>query len=120
MSLVTFDDDAAFEWVVEQVECQRRTSCETRPQARAAAAQAIGIAPGTVENIDRGRLKGLRSWVRDRIQDHKIKSLEAEFVRIERELAITRRCGSRASAEQIRKACAARDAIQAFLDEERR
>ncbi len=79
MSLITFDDEAAFDWVVDQVECQRRTKCDTRPAARAAAARDIGIAPGTVANIDRNRRKSLQSWVRDKIRTHKINWLRAEW-----------------------------------------
>jgi DNA gyrase/topoisomerase IV subunit A len=111
MTTAVFDDAAAREWVVDEIERARR-SCESRPDARRAVAHSIGIAPGTVENIDRDRLKGLRAWVRDKIHAHKIRCLEAEAARMVHELARARSGFSRASEDEIR-------AVETALEEGR-
>lgn len=118
MSVATFDDDAAREWVVDQVKA-RRPAHKDKPSTRIALADEIGLAPGTIENIERERHKGLRGWMRDRIQAHKIKWLEAEFARIEQELALARRYGTRASPGEMRSAQASLEEIGAILERER-
>jgi hypothetical protein len=118
MSVATFDDDAAREWVVDQVKA-RRPAHKDKPSTRIALADEIGLAPGTIENIERERHKGLRGWMRDKIQAHKIQWLEAEIARLHDELEKTRRGGSRASPKQIHKARSLLDEMAALLERER-
>ncbi len=98
MDTATFDDESASKWVVEQVERMRRSGrsdCDNRPDARVAVARDIGISPGTVENIDRKRLRrSLQTIIRDKIQEHKIRFLEAEIRRNMNELERARKTGS--------------------------
>jgi hypothetical protein len=110
-----FDDDAARDYVVKQVEA-RRPSYRSKAEARDELADEIGVSRGTLYNIWRERSKGLRGLIRDKIHAHKLQWLEAEFVRIERELAVARHRGADASSREMQAVEASRREIRCALD----
>jgi len=116
MSAVAFDDETAREWVVGEVKREKLRSGAKKPEARRAVAGSIGIAPGTVENIERNRLKGLRGRVRDKIQTHKIRWFEQQLRWAIHELAIACRGHSSASDADIRGLTRAIEQAQARLE----
>lgn len=112
MPISAFDDVAAREWVLSAIRRESARSGLRKSLVRTAIAGRIGISSGTIENIERDRLKGLKSWVRDRIQDYAIRCIEKEIRLLSNELAIVsaRRCG--ADQGQMRAAHVALDNLQ--------
>lgn len=72
--------------------------------ARARLARRLGVPLGTLENIKRGRSKGVRGWVESRLRDAVISALEAEVRTLSHEIDIARRTGLGPSEDQIREA----------------
>lgn len=71
------------------------------PDVRKAIARKIGEAPGTVENIRRGRLKRLVEGTADKIRAALIRSLEAEIAHLTHQVEVLRQCGSRPDSDEI-------------------
>lgn len=69
----------------------RRTNDRTR--ARQNVARALGAAPGTIENLERNRLKRISGWLRDALRARVIRELESEIARLQHELAVHRQTG---------------------------
>lgn len=69
----------------------RRTN--DRARARRNVARALGVAPGTIENLQRNRLKRISGWLRDALRARVIRELEAEIVRLQHELAVHKQTG---------------------------
>ena len=76
--------------------------------ARRAVARRLGVSPGTVENIRRGRTKGVRAWIADRVANAVIREIENEIRGLSHELQCARQCGLRTGEGEI-------DEIQADL-----
>lgn len=70
----------------------RRTN-DDRPAARRQLARSFGVSPGTIENIQRGRLKRISGWLRDALRARVIRELEAEVVRLQHEISILKQTG---------------------------
>ena len=86
MNAVT-QDDLAQRWV-ERLE--RRTADllgVNRLQARRRVADRTGIPAGSLENIVRGRCKGVRAWIFDRLRAAALADLQREITAHEHELA---------------------------------
>ncbi|MGO4334975.1 hypothetical protein AB4037_08670 [Labrys sp. KB_33_2] len=90
-------DDAARSFV-ERIENLR---------GRDAAARAIGAGSGTLENIRRGRRKGISVGLFVRIQGAVIRELEKEIRTLEAEIAFAEQCGVGADNGEILAAQAA-------------
>lgn len=69
----------------------RRTG--NRMVARRRVAQAVGVSPGTIENLQRSRLKKISGWLRDALRARVIRELESEIVRLQHEIAVLRQTG---------------------------
>lgn len=70
----------------------RRSKC--RIVARKNLARAVGVSPGTIENLQRGRLKTIAGWLRDALRARVIRELEAEVVRLQHEIAVYYQTGT--------------------------
>lgn len=70
----------------------RRTG--DRIRARKNVARALGTSPGTIENLQRSRLKNVAGWLRDALRARVIRELESEIARLQHELAILHQTGS--------------------------
>lgn len=68
---------------------------------RPVVARRIGISPGTLENLRRGRLKDVRKGVFDSLRAGVIQELEAEMRRCEHELAVLRQIGTDPRSDEI-------------------
>ena len=64
-----------------------------RDRARCNVARAIGTSPGTIENLQRNRLKRISGWLRDALRARVIRELEAEIARLQHELAVHKQTG---------------------------
>jgi hypothetical protein len=69
----------------------RRT--KDRARARNNVARALGTAPGTIENLQRSRLKRISGWLRDALRARVIRELESEIARLQHELAVHKQTG---------------------------
>jgi hypothetical protein len=101
MTVVTFDDDRAREWLIKKEDDHVRETGRERIDVRAEIARHIGISPGTIENIRRGRFKSLKTAVRDAIQAFAVRGIEAEMVRLHNVLEVARQCGESPGSDAI-------------------
>lgn len=69
----------------------RRTG--DRVRARQNVARVLGTSPGTIENLQRGRLKRIAGWLRDALRARVIRELEAEVARLQHEIAVLHQTG---------------------------
>jgi hypothetical protein len=98
---------------LERIERERGAD---RDAARRTVARRIGIAPGTVENIARGRKKSVAGWIEAKIKDAAINALEQEMRRLECELAMVRGGGG-VSGDALASAAAALDRARELVNE---
>lgn len=89
---------------LERIERERGAD---RDAARRIVARRIGVAPGTVENIARGRKNTVAGWIEAKIRDAAINALESEMRRLEADLAMVRGGGSLVSDDAMASAAAA-------------
>jgi hypothetical protein len=60
------------------------------PAARKSIARRLNVSPGSLENIARQRLKGVRAWLYEKIRDEFLRDVEGEIGRLQHELDIAR------------------------------
>jgi len=84
--------------------------------ARKRVARRLGVLPGTLENIGKGRIKGIRNWVAQKIRQAVIREIEAEIARLQHELEMARRCGTRLDSELVGEIETHLAAVSALLD----
>lgn len=77
--------------VLERIESGRQGSLE---KARPRLAEKLGVAPGTLETLRRGRLKKIDGWLRDRIASLLMREIGAEISRLRNELETHLQIGS--------------------------
>lgn len=84
---------AAADIASTQAFSRRLTAAEARragvpeSMARTVVARREGIAPGTLENIERGRAKSVAGWIRDKLRAAVLREIEREIARLECERA---------------------------------
>ena len=83
---------------------ERERSGVSLPVARLAVARRTGIAAGTLENLRRGRIKGVRAWIFDKLHAALIAELEAEVARTEHEIVVLRASRKSVGPELLREA----------------
>ena len=74
------------------------------PDVRKAIARKIGEAPGTIENIRRGRIKRMVEGTTDKIKAALIRSIEGEIAHLSHEVEMLRRTGSPLDGDEILEA----------------
>ena len=74
---------------------------------RAHLARALGCAPGTLENLRRARLKGVRAALAERLSALLVRELAREIENLEHELAMARAGARRVDADAQRAAVSA-------------
>ena len=89
----------------------RRT--RDRARAREIVARSLGTSPGTIENLQRGRLKKIAGWLRDALRARVTRALESEIARLQHELSIHQSVGVDPSSHQ---ATAVRADLSAILE----
>lgn len=95
----------------------RRTN--DRVLARRNVARALGVAPGTIENLQRNRLKRISGWLRDALRARVIRELEAEIVRLQHELAVHKQTGVDPRSDQATAVRADLSAVLSVLGRDR-
>jgi hypothetical protein len=70
----------------------RRT--KDRVRARSNVARSLGTSPGTIENLQRNRLKRIAGWLRDALRARVVRELEAEVTKLQHEIAVLNQTGS--------------------------
>jgi len=108
---------AAREWVVAIEDHHARALKQPLPIARKHLARKVGIPPGTLENIRRGRLKGIRRGVAERLHDFMIRHLETEINKLANELELLIQSRKNNCATEIVAAQAAIAEARRLLDE---
>ena len=101
-------------WMEQQIALREAIS---RDAARPIVARAIGIAPGTIENIIKGRLKGLKGSVERAIDAALVRFLDRQRRCIEHELELAAARLGRGDRGVVGKAEAARDALVSLIEE---
>jgi len=94
-------DLQAQEWARSLEDRERARSSLPLQGARKIVARHLGIAPGTLENLRRGRIKGVRAELLERLRACVVGELETEIDRLNHELEMARAGGHRASAGEI-------------------
>lgn len=107
MSSIAYHDIRVRQWARDLEDRESLRSGQPLPVARKAVAQRAGVPAGTLENIRRNRVKGLRGWVRDRIQQLVVRELEAEIQRLNHELEIVLSCSAEPDGDAVITARAA-------------
>lgn len=92
MSNVAFDESAQ-RWatILEKTEAVRRGGSIS--EARPIVARRLGVAPGALERLRKGRVKGVRTWLYQRMRALVIEELHAEIRRQEHELFLAMQSG---------------------------
>jgi hypothetical protein len=102
-------DDQVRQWARDLENREAMRSNVSIPIARKAVAARAGVPAGTLENMRRGRVKGLRGWVRDRIQQLIVRELEAEIGKLTHELEMAVWRGAALGSDEIIAAKASLD-----------
>lgn len=100
MSSAALDQDAK-RWatVIEDGEARRlgRNIEEVRPIV----ANRLGVAPGTIERLRKGRVKGVKTWLYGRLRGLVIEELQREIHGLQHELFLARQSGVGAGDDAI-------------------
>lgn len=88
------------------IEGEKRRNSVNADEARNRVASRLGVAPGTLENLLLGRLKGVASYLRDRLRSAVIRQIEGEIKRLEHELAVARLSAQRPDDDEVASAAA--------------
>ena len=88
-------------------------------RARENVARALGTAPGTIENLQRNRLKRISGWLRDALRARVIRELESEIARLQHELAVHKQTGVDPRSDEATAVRADLSAILAVLGRDR-
>lgn len=119
MSSATYTDRAR-DWGDALEERERRKSGRTRAEARRRVAAQIGIAPGTLDNLHRGRLKNIAAHVYDRLRCLVISELQEEMAAHEHEIALLMAIGADPRDDEVAAARAGLRKIDTALAREAR
>lgn len=115
MSAVDYDQyQRAIDFMEREVSHRRAIPLK---QARPIIAREIGVAPGTIENIIRGRLKGLKGEVERAIDAALVRLLERQRRGIAHELELAAARLERGDSGVVARAEAARDALVSLIAE---
>lgn len=93
--------DAAQGWARELEDREARRTGMTVAEARKVVANRTTVAPGTLENLRKGRLKAVAAHVFERLRTGVIAELEAEVMRLEHELTVLRQTGSHPGSDEM-------------------
>lgn len=92
---------SARDWASALEEREQTRSGVSRPNARRSVARRIGVAPGSLENLCRGRSKGVRAYLYEAIRAAFIRECEHEMARLAHELEMARQAGLRSDSDEI-------------------
>ena len=81
-------------WALSIEDRERYRTGLSLPDARKAVARRIGVAPGTLENLRKGRVKRVALHVYQRLRAAVIRELQSEISRCTHELEMARQIGT--------------------------
>lgn len=84
---------------------------------RAMVARDMGLAPGTLENVRKGRTKGLRGWIERKIDEALVRALERRIAALSHELALAKARGVAGDRRAVGPLVAAREELAQLLAE---
>ena len=84
-------------------------------QARKNTARRIGASPGFLENLRRGRIKSIPSYLMQKIREAMIDELQEEIRRCQHEIDLAKQTGARNSDDEILAAQAQVEAAKKIL-----
>ena len=108
-------DEQIREWIGIAEKREMARTGLNKPEARKALSRNLGLSYWSLVNIIRGRVKGLRGDLRDRIKAGIIRNIEGEITRLENELVVVHHCDANLSKANILGAEAALEQARAFL-----
>lgn len=114
MSALAFDEKAR-DWVVQLQDREQKRSGRKKPEVRRAVAEDIGVVPGTLENIERRRRKGISTTVFERIRSAFLREAANELQWWERERQIALQIGLDARCDEVREVEANIKALQEVM-----
>ncbi len=91
-------------WVIDAEDREQLRLGVALPIARQSLSRKIGVPVGTLHNIRRARLKGLKTWVYEKIRAYIMAELRAEIKRLSDELEMAARFSSRPTGDEIEQA----------------
>jgi hypothetical protein len=94
-------EEKARSWVVHLQERERKRSGANKPEVRRAVAEDIGVVPGTLENIERRRRKGVSTTVFEKIRSAFLRETASEIRRLENERHIALQIGLDARCDEV-------------------
>ncbi len=101
MTDLTISDIDAARWAATLEDREKARTGLPVSIARNAIARRLKIAPGTLENLRRGRSKGVRAWIYEALRAELVRELEQEQRRLSHELEILRQGGKGAVSGSI-------------------
>lgn len=108
-------DSAARNWASALEDRERVRSGAALPIARRAVARRLGVAPGSLENLRRGRTKGVRAWLFERIRSAFIQEAQQELQRLSHELDVAIQSGMDPRDDQMGEVVAHIEALKGLL-----
>jgi len=110
-------DERARGWVTRLERAEKaRTGCDL-DEARETVASRLGVLPGSLENLRRGRTKGIRGWIYERLRAAMIVQLQHEIAAQKHELEMLIQGGSRPDSGEIQEVLAGLAALRLTLQE---
>lgn len=94
-------EERARSWVMQLQEREKKRSGANKPEVRRAVAEEIGVVPGTLENIERRRRKGISTTVFERIRSAFLLETANEIRRLENERQIALQIGLDARCDEV-------------------
>lgn len=108
--------DRARGWAKRLEDVEAARSGMPLPDARKTVARRLAMAPGTLENLRKGRLKAIAAHWYDTLRQGVIRELEAELRHVQHEIAIARQTGLDASHGEMHTLLALRQKVCEALE----
>jgi hypothetical protein len=94
-------EEKARSWVMQLQEREKKRTGANKPDVRRVVADEIGVVPGTLENIERRRRKGISTTVFERIRTAFLLETANEIRRLENERQIALQIGLDARCNEV-------------------
>lgn len=112
-------DLSARQWAAALEAMEKERTHVSVPVARRTVARRIGVAPGSLENLSRGRSKGVRVTIYEKIRAAFIRACEQEMARLQHEMELARQAGRGPHSGEIGEIQAHFAALRTLLKEGR-
>jgi len=110
-------DERARGWVTRLERAEKVRSGCALDEAREEVATRLGVLPGTLENLRRGRTKGIRGWIYQRLRAAMIVQLQHEIAAHSHGLEMLAQRGLRPDSGEVQEAKKSLAALRRVLGE---